>query len=204
MMCCGAIAGLLSLMLSKKFITARIQELPKNWLLNGKYAPIIWCVLGSIGFGIIQYFGNSVYEKAEYIIVFVICLCLSAVDFSIRKIPNSLLLALILSRILFLALNFTKEEMVQSLWGFGVACVIFTIPSLFKINVGAGDMKLAAITGLYLGINGFLQAMIVMALTIAIYGIYIIIRKLGNLKSKTAMGPYLAFGLISTLLFPLF
>lgn len=202
MICCGAVGGCLSILLSKRLITARTENSIEKWYVVGKFAPFLWGLIGSIGFGLIQQFGNNVLQKAELTILLLICLCISAVDFSIRKIPNSLLLVLIISKSVFLASDFSKEELIQSLWGFVFACAVFAIPSFFKISVGAGDMKLAAVSGLYLGINGFLQAMIIMAVTITLYGVYLIIRKMGTLKTKTAMGPYLALGFICTLLFP--
>lgn len=202
MILCGALAGYLSLLLSKKLIIARKGEIPQKGLVTGKYAPLFWVTLGSAGFGLIQLFDAGLLRNAEYAVVYLICLCIGAVDFTIRKIPNSLLLALIANRTLFLALNFSKDELKLSLWGFGAAVVIFMLPSLLKINVGAGDIKLAAITGFYLGVNGFLQAMIIMAVTITIYGFYLMIRRIGNLRSKTAMGPYLVFGMFCSMLFP--
>ncbi|HAN20186.1 MAG: hypothetical protein A2Y15_09880 [Clostridiales bacterium GWF2_36_10] len=204
MICCGAVAGWLSMILCKYLVSVRVNGPLDHLLIRSIYAPIVWCISGVIGFAIIQSLGRGALQITEYITVFLICLCIGAVDFIIRKIPNQLLLTLILSKVVFLALNFSKQEMQQSFLGFAAACVIFTIPSLLKVNVGAGDIKLAVVTGFYLGIYGFLQAMIIMAITIAVYGLYIIIRHRGNLKTKTAMGPYLALGLISTLMFPLF
>lgn len=200
---CGAAAGWLCMLLSKKLITARTDEKVEKWYLTNKLSPVFWCLTGSAGFGVIQAFGNEPVQKVQLITIFLICCCISAVDFSIRKIPNSLLLALIAVKVIFLIVDFSKEKLFESFWGFGIASVIFAIPSFFKISVGAGDIKLAAITGFYLGTYGFLQAMIIMAISIALYGIYIMIRKIGNFKTKTAMGPYLAFGLICTLLYPI-
>ena len=202
MICNGAAAGIIGMILARKLITAR-GALPEKGLVTGEYAPLFWGTLGSAGFGLIHLLDATMIQKAEYITIFMICICISAVDFTIRKIPNSLVLALIATRILFMALQFSTDEVVKSLWGLGTACIIFLLPSLLRIKVGAGDIKLAAVTGFYLGVNGFLQAMIIMAVTISAYGVYIMIRRMGSFKSKTAMGPYLALGMFCTLLFPI-
>jgi len=190
-------------MLCKKLIELRTTKPVDKWYISGKQVEVFWCIFGAAGFVAIHIVSDDMIRKAELAMIFLLCLCVSAVDFAIRKIPNSLLLALIVSKIAFLILNFSTKELKQSVLGFAVACVVFTIPSLLKIPVGAGDIKFAAVTGLYLGLYGFLQAMIIMAIAIGLYGIYIIIRKLGNLKTKTAMGPYLALGLLLTLVFPI-
>lgn len=199
----GALSGWLCLPLCKRLIDSRTEAPIQKWYITGKYAPILWCILGVAAFVLVELQGISVPQKVEFIIVTLICLLISSVDIAVKKIPNILLLILITTKALFLAIDFSKEALVQSLWGFVVAIVIFILPSLLRIKVGAGDIKLAAVIGLYLGINGFLQAMLIMAITISVYGIFLITRKLGNFKSLAAMGPYLALGFIITLLFPI-
>lgn len=202
MICCGSAAGFLALWLSKALATARTEN-KQGAILYSKYAPYLWCIVCAAVFGLIHFFDMTAQKKAEYLTVFLICLCIGAIDFCIRKIPNQLLLALLAAKVIFLTISFSEQEVYKSLLGFATAVVIFAIPSLLKLNVGAGDVKLAAVTGFYLGLTGFLQAMIVMAVTITVYGFYLIISKTGNLRTKTAMGPYLALGLIVTLLFPI-
>lgn len=199
----GAAAGFLALKVSRGLIRSRVGELPDSILVSGKVAPMFWCILSSAGYGVIYLASDRTYVVVESALVFTLCLCIGAVDWVIRKIPNSLLLALICSKAVFLLINRNSDEVKKSLWGCAVATVIFVIPMLFRLYIGAGDIKLAIVTGLYLGISGFLQAMIIMALLITFYGIYLVIRKQGGFKTKTAMGPYLAFGFICTLLFPI-
>lgn len=199
----GATAGYFGLLLSKKLIAARNNGKAESKLIAGEYAYVLWCLIGALSFGLIQFTNTDFLQKMEFASVFFICLSISAVDFNVRKIPNSLLLALIASKTVFLVLDFSKEKLWQSLLGFGAACIIFTLPSLVKIHVGAGDIKFAVVVGLYLGMMGFLQAMIIMAAAISVYGIYVFIKRVGGIKTKTAMGPYLALGMFCSLLFPL-
>ncbi len=206
----GAVSGYLALLLSRRLIKSRMGEIPASNLVAGRPAPYVWCLISSAGYAIIGLAAGRTptadvtpaMAGAECAAVFTICLCIGAVDWVSKKIPNPLLLALIINKAAFLALLRDSDAIKKSLVGFAVASVIFAIPSLLKISVGAGDVKLAAVSGLYLGVGGFLQAMIIMAVLITIYGVYLKIRKLGGFRTKTAMGPYLAFGLICTLVFP--
>ncbi|NLW73579.1 MAG: prepilin peptidase [Clostridiales bacterium] len=203
MIAAGAVAGLLSLMLTKILVRERSETMPLHVVLSHRLAPYGWCLLCAAWFAFVYYTGGGVLERAEYITVFVICLIIAAVDLVVKKIPNSMLLALVAARILSLALRFDIEAVKSSFLGFFAAAVIFAIPSFFGVSVGAGDMKLAAVAGLYLGPGGFLQAMVIMGALMSFYGICILTRKTGNLKTQAAMGPYLATGLIVTLVFPL-
>ena len=110
MIACGAAAGLAALMLTKKLILARCETVPEHAVLSPRLAPFMWCLLCAAWFALIYYAGGGVRERAEYIAVFLICLIIGAVDLVIRKIPNSMLLALIASKALFLGLRFDFEE----------------------------------------------------------------------------------------------
>ncbi|OGO89281.1 MAG: hypothetical protein A2Y17_10585 [Clostridiales bacterium GWF2_38_85] len=200
----GLVIGYGCMQISKKLIMARTTESVKSILLIEKYAFIFWSLFTAALFSIIYFIDSNIVHQIEYMLVFVICLMISAVDLITKKIPNILLLVLLILKFIFLVINYSTAELIQSLWGFGAACIIFALPSLLKLKVGAGDIKLAVITGFYLGLNGFLQTMTIMAIAISVFGIIIKIKKLGNFKTKTAMGPYLAFGFICTLLIPLF
>ena len=204
MIIAGTAAGYLEMLLSKNLIAARATGSAEFKLVSGKYVSIIWCIATAAFFGLIQNMNISIIQKTEALTVFLICLAVAAVDFTVRKIPNILILALIICKAVFLGLNYSSDELIKSLLGLAVAGAVFILPALFGLSTGAGDIKFAAITGLYLGITGFLQAMVIMAVLITVYGFYIIITKKGNFKSKTSMGPYLALGMFCSLLYPIF
>lgn len=199
----GAASGYAALLISQRMIRARESAIPENVLISKKITPLLWCLISGAGFAGLYLTVDNQYAFAEYAAVFTLCMCIGAVDWTIRKIPNSLLFALICCKICFLIINNNFSDVGKNLIGFGAAAIIFTLPALLRLNVGAGDTKLAAVTGLYLGIGGFLQAMIIMAVLISLYGVWLLISKKGGFRTKTAMGPYMAIGLISTLVFPI-
>jgi len=199
----GAASGYAAFLVSRRMVRTRSGMLIEGLLFSKKALPYIGCIIASAGFVGVYLITDNQFAFAEYAAVFTLCLCIGTVDSAIKKIPNSLLLTLILSKAVFMIVNNSLGEIKRSLVGFFAAALIFTLPSMLRIKVGAGDTKLAAVTGFYLGISGFLQAMIIMALLIGIYGIFLIISRKGNLKSQTAMGPYMAFALITTLVFPI-
>ena len=88
----GVAAGYLSLLFSRRLIRSRVGKLPENKLVSRKIAPVIWCIISAAGYTVIYLAAGSVILKAEYAAVFTLCMCISAVDWVIKKIPNSLLL----------------------------------------------------------------------------------------------------------------
>ncbi|MDK2943059.1 MAG: hypothetical protein PWP56_2572, partial [Acetobacterium sp.] len=66
-------------------------------------------------------------------------------------------------------------------------------------GAGWGDVKYAAAVGFCLGVYGIISAIMIMTFFLMIYTIYLIIRRKGNLKSKVALGPFMASGFVSVL-----
>ena len=67
-----------------------------------------------------------------------------------------------------------------------------------------GDIKFAAAIGFSMGLFGFLEAAIVMAVCLVIVLVYLLATKKGDLKTPVPMGPFLAAGTILAILAPLF
>ena len=151
---------------------------------------------------------DYIVKVVEYSIYMAIVLNIAAVDFSIRKIPNELLLALMLVKIIFSVIALVRgipafDVILAPFIGLAVGFLLFSVPSMFKINIGAGDIKFSAVIGFCLGYYLFLQAMILMAVILLVYLLFLLATRKGNLKTATAMGPYLAIGTVLTMLFPL-
>ena len=78
-------------------------------------------------------------------------------DSLIRKIPNSLLLVMIITQAAYIAYvcitSHTTYALINAGIGFFLGFLAFTIPSFLKVPVGAGDVKYSAVIGMimYLG-----------------------------------------------------
>jgi len=203
----GGILGFISLFLARLLIKNR-GETPAGKLLTGTLSNIIWISVGMlIGLGIALLNANWS-RTIELILLAFILLSLSLVDAKIRKIPNSLLMALIALRLGVLIYGAitgkaSGNEWLNSLIGSVAGWLIFTIPSMIGLTVGWGDVKFAAVSGLYLKIIGMVQAMLVMSFIILIYGLVLIIAKKGSFKTAVAYGPALSVGIVVTTLLPL-
>jgi Flp pilus assembly protein protease CpaA len=95
-----------------------------------------------------------------------------------------------------------KNATAPSVIGLVIGLVLFYLPMMYGISIGAGDLKFSAVIGYCVGYMLYLQAMIIMAVFVLAYLVYLLVTQKGNLKTFTAMGPYLAIGSVLTMLFP--
>lgn len=200
----GALAGYPARMLSRRLIEDRVESVPESRLMQGRYSLPLWMSASSLGWCAIALAlpTASAAQLAYTIAIFEIVLCISAVDGLIRKIPNELLISLIL---MFLASRLTEGGFTgikSNLFGAILASVVFLVPSRLGLNIGWGDVKYAFVAGLCFGLLSFVQIMLVAAAGLGVYAVYLYATKKGTLKSSAAMGPYISLGVVATMLFP--
>lgn len=204
----GLLAGFAFLKLAIMQIAKRTEDASKKDSLRKPVIMVLWMLLSAVLFAAVVWRESDLLVRIEYAIYISVFLNIAVVDFLIRKIPNELLLVLLVTKTIFLTIALFssvafKEVVFQPLIGLAVGFFVFSIPSLFKLNIGAGDVKLAGVIGFCLGFYLFFQSMVVMAAILLIYLLVLLVTKKGNLKTATAMGPYLAFGAVLTMLFPI-
>jgi len=203
----GGGLGYVSLILARALIKQR-EGVPDGKWLDGAFSIGLWVVFGILaGFGI-GFIKIGWVNTIEIAFLFLILLSLSLVDAKIRKIPNQLLLALIVLRLIMLTYgtvfnDLSGQDWLMSALGLAFGWFLFSVPSAFGLMVGWGDVKFAAVGGFYLGIVGLVQALLVMSIIILIYGLVLVITKKGSFKSAVAYGPALSVGFIVALLFPI-
>ena len=203
---CGILGGA-SLLLARFLIKKRGEE-PSRKYLVGTLSYFIWIIAGIVVGAGMALLKLKWPETVELIVLVILLQALSLVDARIRKIPNQLLLALIVLRLAVLIYGTVFGELAINEWwnsllGAVVGWVVFTIPGMFGLTVGWGDVKFAAVTGFYLKIIGMVQALLVMSLVILVYGLVLIITKKGSFKTAVAYGPALSLGILVTKILPI-
>jgi len=91
----------------------------------------------------------------------------------------------------------------MNIFGLVIGFIIFFLPAMIGKGAGWGDVKYAAAVGFCLGAYGIISAIVIMTFFLMIYAFYLIISGKGNLKSKVALGPFMASGFVSVLIFNL-
>lgn len=194
----GLVMGFVSKQVTKILIINRNGDIKGSKILDGTYSSLFWGLSSAVGYVVITalFFGNTL-RMIECVLVFSVCLIIPAVDFEIKKIPNELLLSLLLLKIVMLVLS--KGNFSDAIFGMLFAATVFLAPTKIGKTIGAGDIKLAMIVGFFVGPVGFIQTIAIMGLSLSIYLAYLMVTRKGGLKTSTALGPYISLGFIITL-----
>lgn len=212
----GLVIGFLFYILAKRQIKVRIEKIPSladdyiPQLLNKKWVLPVWEIAFAGLYTASYFLFSDNIVSLIYSIIFISCsINIVFIDLAIRRIPNELLLTmLIVSLAKFIAEPLIyegsiKQNLILAVVGIICGFVLFSLPQKLGRYIGAGDIKLSAVIGFSLGVVGYLQAMIIMALIMLVYLVILLVTKKGNLKSFAPMGPALCVGAIISLLFPI-
>lgn len=180
----------------------------KGQRINNIGYRIAWMVVPTVLFVGIALKEFDYWQTVRYMLIILMAINVAGIDMLIRRIPNALLLGMLLLQICNMVitsngLDLFMDTFFNSFIGMIVAYVLFVIPGLFKLRIGAGDVKYSAVIGFMLGLQGYVEAMAVMGFTIFIYYLFLKITRRGNLKTAAPMAPFLSGGVLVSLFFPL-
>lgn len=200
---CAAAVGFGCWFAARAWIRFLLRQREKEYQLTAKTEWLIGLAMLAVG-GVMGWLIKEIPALLCGELLMTVCTVLSVTDWTHRLIPNPAVLAILVLKILFgvpallSAAGFPEFHIVQSLIGLAVGFVLFSLPGLFGKNVGAGDIKLAAAMGFFLGIYGMLLGLIVMGLLVIAYGL--VQSKVPVLKFFRAyipMGPFIALGMLA-------
>lgn len=103
-------------------------------------------------------------------------------DVRSQRIPNWLTFPLILTGIAAHAVNNGLDGFLFGIYGFGLGLGVMLIPFLFGL-MGAGDVKLMAGVGAWLGINTAFMAFLITCLAGGVYALVVMLRNLEILRA---------------------
>ena len=146
-------------------------------------------------------------EMLFFSIFVLILITISFIDIENMKILNKIVLPGIAIG-LFMTLIFRPDNIVQSILGMicggGVLLSWFYIGKLLfrkKESLGAGDIKFAALIGVFLGVKTTLIALFLSSLFFTLIAIFLISLKKAKLDSKIPFAPFLATGALVSMCF---
>lgn len=127
----------------------------------------------------------------------------AVIDYKLKIIPNEIPLGMLGELILIfipealLDLQGFKYTIIMALFGGLAMGGIFLLGrGLSKGGMGMGDVKLVALSGLYLGLDSVVGMVFWALLFSIITGVILMIAKKAKLKTKLAMGPFLFAGAV--------
>lgn len=184
-------------LLDKRNLHYKIEKKERSIITVG--AIIVACI------AIIN--SNKTSEIIFILLMLVACIAIFIADLHHRIIPNEILLLMLIVKMVMgvpflLGATWALEfDIINSLIGFVVGFIVFMIPAFIGKSVGAGDIKLAAVIGFCLGINGLLYSIVLMGIGVLIYEIIKGRTSLRNaLLEMIPMGPFMAVAMIVVML----
>lgn len=119
-------------------------------------------------------------------------------DIKERRIPNPLILAGLAIGLVLYALGLSAPD------GVNAAILVFVVMFIaYSINIsalGGGDVKLAVVIALFLGLYNGLLALLIGFGACAICGIVNTMLKKGTMKTKYPLAPFMSIGVIVVIL----
>ncbi len=192
--------------ISERLIHVMLKKRNKELEIGSRERLFLLAVMIIAG-AAIGYRFTSLGGMAFALILLAISLMVGVIDWHFRIIPNGLWEAIMVVAILFAIPTFFGIEgfrefsILQSIIGYVVCFIIFSLPGFFKKNVGAGDIKLAAAIGFALGVYQAMFAIVAMGLLVIAY--IVLQRKapiLQMIQTIIPMGPFIAAGMMAVLL----
>ncbi|GAB1529982.1 hypothetical protein YSY22_14040 [Brevibacillus formosus] len=135
-------------------------------------------------------------KMANAMILFVLCLYLSWVDFHHRRIPNRALVAgVVLISFLELALSSPMEWLMAGLFAI-LSLLVFGWISYYKpLALGMGDVKLFALVCYGLGIRDFVVVLTVASLAALLVSLVLLLIRKVSIKYEVPFAPFVTMGL---------
>lgn len=140
----------------------------------------------------------TVYAGIIYLII-CIAITISIIDVKSMIIPTSLVIVLLLFSLYPIIL---QENYIDNLYGFLLAFIFFVvILLLFPGSFGGGDVKLASVIGLLLGLELTIVALETALISGTITGIIYAVKTKQGMRVKIPFAPFLTTGLVVALIY---
>lgn len=144
--------------------------------------------------GYVGWQASSVAVAASALVITTLLLCLSLVDFQVRRLPNPLVLALITWAVVQ-SFWLGSPTLVMAAVGMAVAGGILLLLAIFgRGALGLGDVKLAAAIGALAGYPLALVGLFVGIMAGGVTALFLLLTRRAGRKDTMAYGPYLALG----------
>lgn len=139
------------------------------------------------------------WQLAREVMLFSGLLVASAIDLELKIIPNRLTAFMAAAGVILIALT-APQMLLASLGGAISAALILFLPAiLYPGGMGGGDIKLAAVIGIYLGWPMSLLAVFLGILCGAAGGLLWMLYQHQDLKTALPLGPFLSLGAMAAI-----
>ena len=194
---CGEKLGLVDLVpiLSYFYLRAKCRRCGEPF--SGQY-PLVEFITGVLFALVLLRFGVAWETLAGWVFLSVL-VAVTVIDIHHRIIPDKIVIVGVVLGLPLVALQ-SWPTLWSGLAGFVAAGLfLLAIAVVSRGGMGGGDIKLAALMGLYLGLQNVAVALFLAFLVGGVFGIFLLVTGLKGRKDAVPFGPYLALGGIAAL-----
>ncbi len=168
------------------------------------FVMLLFTIILAAEFCLFQYGG---FKIVRYFILFWSLTVIAWTDCRSRRIPNAMVLFLLTARTVLLVMEclayreYWKSVLLSSAGGLFLGGGMFLVCYLLaRGGIGAGDVKLSAMLGYYLGSGAVFTAIFLTVLTAALFSIAVLLLKKANLKQEIPFAPFILTGTLITMM----
>lgn len=196
-----AVGGVLAALVSRCWVQRLQRQRELEYFLSRRTELLLLAAMALLG-AVIGGVTHGLAAPILALALLTVCLTASVIDWTYRLIPNQTVLAVLglKAALCVLALlripGLPPVNLIQSFVGLVVCFAAFFLPGLFGKAVGAGDVKLAAALGFFLGFDHALLGIVIMGLLVLAY--MLVQRRVPIvrfLKTNIPMGPFITAGM---------
>lgn len=139
----------------------------------------------------------------KYCILVSILIVIGMIDYDTQFVFTSTTIFGGIVGVLFIIIQYIlyKNGFADLILGGLIGAIVIGLIVFLTRGMGEGDIEIAAVCGLFLGIKGILLGLFLAIIIGGIIGIIILLLKLKNAKEKIAFGPFIAVGSLISMLF---
>lgn len=202
----GIILGVVTIFVSKNLTLKRTDDPVKAAPIDTPLFKVMSIVVGIIASVAIMLTATETVLAIRNELLLIPIASIAVVDSLVRKIPNPLLLLMIIIQAVYLAYFCITEKdasiLIAAGFGFFIGFASCAFTTLLKVPVGAGDTKYCAVLGLCIYFTTFLQSMVLVGLLAIVCLIYLKATKKGGIKTMIPLGPLISLGSVISVCFP--
>lgn len=165
-------------------------------------APLLGVITGVLGAQLAAAHPLDPYFWQHLFLIAVLAVA-SLVDLHDRIIPNELVLfGLAIGLTMLVVIPYPEKSWIQALGGAAVGFgFLLLLALLVRGGMGMGDVKLAGVIGLFLGIVWIPMGLMIAFLLGGLVGALLLLTRIKGRKDEVPFGPYLALGAVITAIY---
>ena len=164
--------------------------------------PVIEIINAILYFTFVNKYGLTLLSL-KYCIMASILIVIAVIDLKTQYVYSSVILTGGICGLLCIIgqLYINKQSIITYFMGALIAFIIIGLIVVISHGMGEGDIEIAAMCGLFLGVKGILLTLFLSIVIGGIVGIILLLFKLRNIKDEISFGPCLAIGALVSALF---